>query len=99
MRHVPGAGLARTAGGHRAHPRAPVTLSSVARQPWWRATKTLEQSKRSGILYAVAAALAWTVGHGDGSAFTWLLKITFTLVALYFLAAWYVRRSREEEAE
>ncbi|NAZ87110.1 hypothetical protein [Kineococcus indalonis] len=68
----------------------------MARQPWWRATRTLEQSKRSGLLYAALAVLAWTLAHDDTTPFTWLLKITFTVVALYFLAAWYVRRSREQ---
>ncbi|WP_432504563.1 hypothetical protein [Kineococcus arenarius] len=70
----------------------------MARQPWWRATKTLEQSKRAGMLYAALAALSWTLWHGDSSPLMWLVKITFTVVGLYFLAAWYVRRSREEEA-
>ncbi|WP_337063122.1 hypothetical protein [Kineococcus sp. G2] len=69
----------------------------MARQPWWRATKTLEQSKRSGITYLVIAALAWTLAHDDGSPLLWLVKITFTLVGVYFLSAWYVRRSREPQ--
>ncbi|WP_432519214.1 hypothetical protein [Kineococcus sp. SYSU DK006] len=69
----------------------------MARQPWWRATKTLEQSKRAGLLYAAVAALSWTLLHDDSTPFTWLVKITFTVVGIYFLAAWYVRRSREQE--
>lgn len=68
----------------------------MARQPWWRATKTLEQSKRSGITYLAIAALAWTVVH-DGGPFMLLAKIAFSVAGLYFLAAWYVRRSREPE--
>ncbi|WP_369069609.1 hypothetical protein [Kineococcus terrestris] len=71
----------------------------MARQPWWRATKTLEQSKRTGILYAVLAGLAWTVMRDDDTAFLWIVKVTLTLVAGYFLAAWYVRRSREGDGE
>ena len=69
----------------------------MARQPWWRATKTLEQSKRSGLLYAAMAVLAWVVGQGETSPFVWLVRVVFTVVAVYFLAAWYVRRSHEQE--
>ncbi|GAB3599957.1 hypothetical protein GCM10027586_02540 [Kineococcus gypseus] len=69
----------------------------MARQPWWRATKTLEQSKRSGLLYAAVAVLAWTLGYDDTSPFVWFVKVLFTVVAVYFLAAWYVRRSHERD--
>ncbi|GAB3457758.1 hypothetical protein AB1207_17145 [Kineococcus endophyticus] len=67
----------------------------MARQPWWRATKTLEQSKRSGLLYAVVAALSWGVVLTDGSPLAWLAAVAFTAGAVYFLAAWRVRRSHE----
>lgn len=66
----------------------------MARQPWWQATKTLEQSKRSAILYLVLAGLAWAVAPGGDSGFTWLVRIALTGAGLYFLAAWCVRRSR-----
>ncbi|MEZ0163163.1 hypothetical protein AB2L27_00115 [Kineococcus sp. LSe6-4] len=67
----------------------------MPRQPWWRATKTLEQSKRSGLLYAAVAALSWGVVLTDGSPLAWLAAGVFTAGAVYFLAAWRVRRSRE----
>ncbi|WP_432494160.1 hypothetical protein [Kineococcus auxinigenes] len=51
------------------------------------------------MLYAALAVLTWTLWFDDGSPLVWLAKITFTVVALYFLAAWYVRRSREGEGE
>jgi hypothetical protein len=69
----------------------------VARQPWWRATKTLEQSRRSGLLYALVAVLSWGVVLTDGSPLAWLAAVVFTAGAAYFLAAWRVRRSREGE--
>ncbi|GAB7191172.1 hypothetical protein NUM3379_18790 [Kineococcus sp. NUM-3379] len=69
----------------------------MARQPWWRATKTLDQSKRSGLLYSALAALSWTLPTDGDSAFIWIIRITATAAGLYFLAAWYVRRSREQQ--
>lgn len=69
----------------------------MARQPWWRATRTLEQSRRSGLLYAVLAVLAWGVVLTDASPLAWLAAIAFSAGAGYFLAAWRVRRSREGE--
>ena len=41
---------------------------------------------------------SWATSPDDGGFFVWLLRITFAVVALHFLAAWYVRRSREEDA-
>ncbi|WP_432510171.1 hypothetical protein [Kineococcus sp. SYSU DK001] len=69
----------------------------MARQPWWRATQTLEQSKRSGLLYAAVAVLSWGVVVADASPLAWLAAGAFTAGAVYFLAAWRVRRSREGE--
>ena len=58
----------------------------MARQPWWRATKTLEQSRRSGLLYAVLAALAWGVVVTDAGPLAWLAAVAFSAGAVYFLA-------------
>ena len=69
----------------------------MTRQPWWRATQTLEQSKRSGILYAVLAALSWGLALDGRGALAWLAAAAFTLGAAYFLGAWWVRRSREQD--
>ncbi|GAA0305997.1 hypothetical protein [Kineococcus aurantiacus] len=69
----------------------------MARQPWWRATSTLEQSKRSGLLYAVVAVASWGVVVSDPSPLAWLAAVAFSAGAVYFLAAWRVRRSREGE--
>ncbi|ABS02129.1 hypothetical protein FHR75_001495 [Kineococcus radiotolerans] len=67
----------------------------MTRQPWWRATQTLEQSKRSGILYVVLAALSWALALDGRGPLAWLAAVVFTVVGAYFLAAWRVRRSRE----
>ena len=71
------------------------TMIGMAKRPWWRVTQTNAQVRGLGITFAVIALVWWVLGYDDSGLGRVVAKIVLTVVAVYFLAAWYVRRSRE----
>lgn len=62
----------------------------MAKEPWWKATRTKKQARNAGILWSVGAIAMWAIVLGTGASGWWqlLLAAVWTVSAVSYLATW-----------